>query len=402
MGDACTAHTFAPARPNNNKTPSPSFGASSMKKALKYLLLALLIVLFLWTLWFLYQKSVTKPPAYKVVKPSVATIIKKTVANGTIEPRQEIDIKPVVSGVIRQLFVEAGQKVKEGDKLAQIQIVPDMLSLNQAESRVNSAAIAVTNAQLNYDSNKPLADKGVISASEMQTYDIALRNVKQEQSAAQDALQLVRDGISKNSGSASNTIVRSTITGMVLDVPVKVGTSVIERNNFNEGTTIATVADMNDLIFKGNVDESEVGKVRLGMPAVITVGAIDSATWDADLEYIAPKGVEDNGAIQFEIRAAVNVKEGQTLRAGYSANADIVLDRRDSVRSIPESVITFNDKGDSAFVEVMNGKDWKKTYVKTGLSDGVNIEVLGGIADSTSLKGAKIMEEPEAHGPGGE
>ena len=188
----------------------------------------------------------------------------------------------------------------------------------------------------------------------------------------------------------------------VLDVPVKVGTSVIERNNFNEGTTIATVADMNDLIFKGNVDESEVGKVRLGMPAVITVGAIDSATWDADLEYIAPKGVEDNGAIQFEIRAAVNVKEGQTLRAGYSANADIVLDRRDSVRSIPESVITFNDKGDSAFVEVMNGKDWKKTYVKTGLSDGVNIEVLGGIADSTSLKGAKIMEEPEAHGPGGE
>ena len=373
-----------------------------MKKALKYLLLALLIVLFLWTLWFLYQKSVTKPPAYKVVKPSVATIIKKTVANGTIEPRQEIDIKPVVSGVIRQLFVEAGQKVKEGDKLAQIQIVPDMLSLNQAESRVNSAAIAVTNAQLNYDRNKPLADKGVISASEMQTYDIALRNVKQEQSAAQDALQLVRDGISKNSGSASNTIVRSTITGMVLDVPVKVGTSVIERNNFNEGTTIATVADMNDLIFKGNVDESEVGKVRLGMPAVITVGAIDSATWDADLEYIAPKGVEDNGAIQFEIRAAVNVKEGQTLRAGYSANADIVLDRLDSVRSIPESVITFNDQGDSAFVEVMNGKDWKKTYVKTGLSDGVNIEVLGGIADSTSLKGAKIMEEPEAHGPGGE
>ncbi len=383
-----------PYRPNTNKTPSPSFGGSSMKKALKYLLLILAIILFVWTLWFLYQKSVAKPPDYKIEKPHVTTIIKKTVANGTIEPRQEIDIKPVVSGVIRQLFVVAGQKVKEGDQLAQIQIVPDMLSLNQAESRVNSAAIAVTNAQLNFDRNKPLADKGVIAASEMQTYDIALRNAKQEQGASQDALQLVRDGISKSSKGASNTIVRSTITGMVLDVPVKVGSSVIERNNFNEGTTIATVADMNDLIFKGNVDESEVGKVRLGMPALITVGAIDSTSWDANLEYIAPKGVEVNGAIQFEIRAAVSVKEGQTLRAGYSANADIVLARRDSVKSIPESVITFNDKGDSAFVDVKNGKDWKKTYVRTGLSDGVNIELLGGVADTTSLKGALKVDEP--------
>jgi HlyD family secretion protein len=309
MGDACIAHT-SPCRHAANKkiTPSPSFGGPSMKKVLKYLVLILLAVLFIWTLWFLYQKSVTKPPEFKLDKPKTATIVKKTVANGSIEPRQEIDIKPVVSGVIRQLFVEAGQKVVEGDKLAIIQIVPDMLSLNQAEGRVNSAAIAVTNAQMNFDRNKPLADKGVIAASEMQTYDIALRNAKQEQDAAQDALQLVRDGISKNSKGASNTIVRSTINGMVLDVPVKVGTSVIERNNFNEGTTIATVADMKDLIFKGNVDESEVGKVRLGMPVVLTVGAIDSATWNADLEYIAPKGVEVNGAIQFEIRAAVKVK----------------------------------------------------------------------------------------------
>ncbi len=370
-----------------------------MKRILKYVILALLAFLFIWTLWFLYQKSVTKPADFQVVKPRTATIVKKTVANGTIEPRQEIDIKPVVSGVIRELFVVAGQKVQKGDQLATIQIVPDMLSLSQAESRVSSAAIALNNAQLNYDRNKPLADKGVIAASEMQTFDMALRNAKQEQDAAQDALQLVRDGISKSSKGATNTIVRSTITGMVLDVPIKVGSSVIERNNFNEGTTIATVADMNDLIFKGNVDESEVGKVRIGMPVVITVGAIDSATWDANLEYIAPKGVETNGAIQFEIRAAVKVKEGQTLRAGYSANADIVLARRDSVRSIPESVIEFNEKGDSAFVQVKDGKAWKRTYVHTGLSDGVNIEVLGGVADTTTLKGALKIAEEEHHGP---
>lgn len=363
-----------------------------MKQLLKYTILALLAALFLWTLWFLYQKNAKQEPRYHEIAPQVATIVKKTVANGTIEPRQEIDIKPVVSGVIRQLFVEAGQKVKEGDKLATIQIVPDMLSLNQAENRVNSAAIALANAQLNFDRNKPLADKGVIAASEMQTYDIALRNAKQEQAAAQDALQLVRDGISRSSGSASNTIVRSTITGMVLDVPVKVGSSVIERNNFNEGTTIATVADMTDLIFKGNVDESEVGKVRLGMPVVITVGAIDSASWDAELEYIAPKGMEVNGAIQFEIRAAVNVLEGQTLRAGYSANADIVLDRRDSVLSIPESVVTFSPRGDSAFVERRAQGQWEKVQVRTGLSDGVRIEVLGGIADTAALKGALIVD----------
>lgn len=364
-----------------------------MKSILKYLLLIALGLLFVWTLWFLYQKNAKKEPEYNTVKPKVATIVKKTVANGTIEPRQEIDIKPVVSGVIRELLVEAGQQVKEGDKLAVIQIVPDMLSLSQAESRVNTASINVNNAQMTYDRNKPLADKGVISASEMQTYDIALQVAQQELAAAQDALQLVRDGISKSSKGATNTIVRSTITGMVLDVPVKVGSSVIERNNFNEGTTIATVADMNDLIFKGNVDESEVGKVKLGMPVVITVGAIDSASWDAHLEYIAPKGVEANGAIQFEIRAAVEVKEGQTLRAGYSANADIVLDRRDSVLSIPESVITFSPKGDSAFVEVRNKTGWDRTYVKTGLSDGVNIELLGGIADSTTLKGAMKFDE---------
>jgi HlyD family secretion protein len=374
---------------NNNDPRSPA-----MKKTIKYIVLALLAFLFLWTLWFLWQKNADKPPEYRMEQLKKSTIVKKTVANGAIEPRQQIDIKPVVSGVIRELLVEAGQKVKEGDKLAVIQIVPDMLSLSQAESRVNSANIALGNAQMNHDRNKPLADKGVIAASEMQTYDVALSNARQEQDAAQDALQLVRDGISKSSKGASNTIVRSTITGMVLDVPIKVGSSVIERNNFNEGTTIATVADMNDLIFKGKVDESEVGKVRIGMPVVITVGAVDSASWNADVEYIAPKGVEENGAIQFEIRAAVKVKEGQTLRAGYSANADIVLDRRDSVMSLPESVLSFNDKGDSSFVEVKNGEGWKKTWVKTGLSDGVNIEVLGGLSDTTSIKGAKLLDEP--------
>ena len=374
-----------------------------MKRILKYLLLVGLVVLFIWTMFFLYNKSASKPDAFANEKPKKNNVVKKTVANGSIVPRKEILIKPVVSGIIREVHVVAGQKVKKGDVIAKIQIVPDMLSLSSAENRVTQAKIAVDNAQMTYDRNKPLVDKGVISASEMQGYDIALRNAKAELDAAQDNLQVVRDGISRSSASASNTLVRSTIDGMVLDVPVKEGNSVIERNNFNEGTTIASIADMGDLIFQGKVDESEVGKVKLGMPVVLTVGAIENARWDAELEYIAPKGVEENGAIQFEIRAAVKLKEGESLRSGYSANADIELDRRDSVLTVPESIVTFNTKGDSAFVEVKEGeKGWKKTYIKTGLSDGINLEVLAGIDGATELKGAKKEEEEKKYGPGGD
>lgn len=367
-----------------------------MKQILKYLLLIGLAALFVWTLYFLYQKSASKPDEFTVEQMKRNNVVKKTVANGKIVPRKEILIKPVVSGIISELYVEAGQLVKKDQPLAKIKIVPDMLSLSNAENRVRNSEIGQQNAQMNFDRNKPLADKGVISAAEMQTFDMALRNARQEVAAAQEALQVVRDGISRSS--AGNTIVRSTIEGMVLDVPVKEGNSVIERNNFNEGTTIAAIADMADLIFQGKVDESEVGKVKLGMPVVLTVGAIDNAKWDADLEYIAPKGVEENGAIQFEIRAAVKLNEGQSLRSGYSANADIVLEQRDSVYTVPESIVEFNAKGDSAFVQVKDGEAWKKTYIRTGLSDGINLEVLEGIDADTKLRGAKKLADANKGG----
>ncbi len=373
-----------------------------MKRILKYILLLGVAFLFLWTLWFLYQKSVAKPEVFLIEKPVKGSIVKKTIANGAIEPRQEVAVKPVVSGVIREVFIEAGDVVKQGDKLATIQIVPDMLSLNQAENRVRSSEIALSSAQLDFDRNKPLSVKGVISAAEMQVFDIALRNAKQEKEAAEDALQLVRDGISRSSKGATNTIVRSPINGMVLDVPVKVGTSVIERNNFNEGTTIASVADMQDLIFKGKVDESEIGKVNTGMEVILTIGAIDKETFPAKLEYIAPKGVDEEGAIKFEVRAAVTPKEGSFIRANYSANADIVLDRRDSVMTIPERLVQFNAAGDSAFVEVQTTPQvFEKRAIKTGLSDGINIEVVSGIEMSSELKGAPKSEDGPAVGPGG-
>lgn len=364
-----------------------------MKRIIKPLIILIIATVVLWSFWFLYKKSAKTEDEFSMEKPRTENILKKTVANGKIVPRTEIAIKPVVSGIITEVLVQAGQQVKQGDVIAKIQIVPDMLSLSSAENRVRTNEIALQNAQMNFDRNKPLADKGVIAAVEMQSYDIALRSAKQEVAAAQDALQVVRDGISKSSKSSSNTLVRSTVTGMVLDVPIKEGNSVIERNNFNEGTTIALVADMTDLIFQGKVDESEVGKVELGMPVVLTVGAVEDATWDAELEYIAPKGVEESGAIQFEIRAAVKVKEGMTLRAGYSANADIVLERRDSVMAVPESIVEFNSKGDSAWVQVKDGEGWKKTYIRTGLSDGINIEVKEGVDKNSELKGAKKVAE---------
>ena len=371
-----------------------------MKRILRTSLLILLGVLFVWTLWYLYQKSAEKPVAFVIEKPERRDIVKKTVANGSVVPRQEILIKPQVSGIIKEIYVEAGDTVAKDQVLAKIQIIPDMVGLTNAENRVRRARIGVEDAQRTFDRNKPLLDKGVISDAEFQTYQIALENAQEELRGAEDNLDIVREGVARSSSGATLTLVRSTINGMVLDVPVKEGNSVIEANNFNEGTTIASVADMNDLIFEGKLDESEVGKVRLGMPIVLTIGAIDDATWEAELEYIAPKGVEEEGAIQFEIRAAVKLDEGQRLRAGYSANADIVLDQRDSVLSIPESVITFNKAGDSAFVDVRQGEGWEKTYVRTGLSDGIHIEVLDGIGADTELKGAKKMEG-EGGGPKG-
>ena len=371
-----------------------------MKRILRTSILILLGILFVWTLWYLYQKSAEKPVAFVTEKPEQRDIVKKTVANGSVVPRQEILIKPQVSGIIKEIYVEAGDTVAKDQVLAKIQIIPDMVGLTNAENRVRRARIGVEDAQRTFDRNKPLLDKGVISDAEFQTYQIALENAQEELRGAEDNLDIVREGVARSSSGATLTLVRSTINGMVLDVPVKEGNSVIEANNFNEGTTIASVADMNDLIFEGKLDESEVGKVRLGMPIVLTIGAIDDATWEAELEYIAPKGVEEEGAIQFEIRAAVKLDEGQRLRAGYSANADIVLDQRNSVLSIPESVITFNKAGDSAFVDVRQGEGWEKTYVRTGLSDGIHIEVLDGIGADTELKGAKKMEG-EGGGPKG-
>lgn len=357
-----------------------------MKKMIRISLLVLLLGGFLYTLYFLYKKSEEKPVVFQTKQAFVTTIIRKTVATGAVVPRKEVNIKPRVSGIIEKLYVIAGNQVKKGDKIAQIKIIPNMVTLNEAENRLNRANLNYDNAKLDYERNKKLFDGKLISMAEYQPYQLAFNNASAELNTAESNLQLIKEGISKSSGTATNTIVTSTIDGMVLDVPLKEGSSVIESNTFNEGTTIAVVADMGEMIFEGKVDESEVGKISAGMKLILNIGAIEKEKLDAVLEYIAPKGVKDNGAIQFQIKAKMNLKEGVFIRAGYSATADIVLDRRDSVLAIPESLLQF-EGGDKPYVEVETSpQTFAKRYVKLGLSDGINTEVLGGINKADKIK----------------
>jgi HlyD family secretion protein len=364
-----------------------------MKKFLKIFLLVVVIGAIFGTMFFLYQKSKKKPVVFEIKSPFISNVVKKTVATGSVVPRKEIQIKPQVSGIIEELFIEAGQQVKKGDLIARVKIIPNMVELNNAESRLNKAKINFEDAKLVYERQKKVYEQGVIPQAEFQQYKLTYLNAMEEQETAESNLQLIKEGVSKKSGATTNTLIRSTIQGMVLEVPVEVGNSVIESNTFNEGTTIASVADMGEMIFEGKVDETEVGKLKLGMPLILSIGAIEDEKFDAALEYIAPKGKEENGAIQFEIKADVKLKNNSFIRAGYSANADIVLDRKDSVMVIPESLIKFEKEGDSAYVEIETKPQiFEKRYIKTGLSDGVNIEVKEGVIISDKIKGQKKEE----------
>lgn len=363
-----------------------------MKKIFRFLGIAVLIAAFGGTLFFLYNKSKKKEDFFENKNPFYSDVVMKTVATGSVVPRFEIEIVPQVSGIIDELYVEAGDKIVKDQVLARIKIIPDMVTLNAAETRLNRAKINFEDAQIDYDRQQKLFDKNVISYEEFKNAKVDYDSAKEELTAAENNLELIKNGVTKKAATATNTLVRSTINGMVLDVPVEVGNSVIQANTFNAGTTIAAVADMSDIIFEGQVDETEVGKIREGMPIELEIGAIDKEKFDAVLEYISPKGVEENGAIQFEIKANVQLKEGQFIRAGYSANANIVLDRKDNVMVIPEGMLQFDD--DSSFVEVNTGSveepNYEKRFVQTGLSDGINIEITEGLDINDKVKGEKM------------
>jgi HlyD family secretion protein len=339
-----------------------------------------------YAIFTLYLDEVEGPATYKTQTASTATIIDKTVATGSVQPRKEVAIKPQISGIVKEIYVEAGEQIEVNDLIAKVKVIPNMVSLNNAENRVEQAKISLDNAIMDYERNAELMEKGVIAAADFQGFEIAQRQAQEELDAAKDALAIVKEGVSQRSGSSSLTLIKATIPGMVLDVPVKEGNSVIEANNFNDGTTIASIADMKDLLFIGKVDESEVEKLEIGMELILTIGAIEDRTFPATLEYIAPKGVEDNGAIKFEIKAAVNLNEGEFVRAGYSANADVVLRKRENVLAIDEALVQFDDEK-KPFVEVEVSENiYEKRMVELGLSDGMKVEVLSGLSAEDKIK----------------
>ncbi len=356
-----------------------------MKLVLKILSLVLILIVFGGTLIFLYNKSREKPVTFETRTPFITNVIKKTVATGSIVPRKEIEIKPQISGILEEIYVESGDKVKKDDLVARIRVIPNMISLNNAEARLKLARINLNDAKRELERQYKLFKKEIISAAKYQEYEMAFNSAKEEMDAADNNLQLIKAGVRKNPGEETNTLIRSTIDGMILDIPVKEGKSVIETNNFNAGTTIAVIADMMEMIFQGKVDESEVGKIKTGMDLILSVGAIEKEKFDAILEYISPKGVAEEGAIQFEIRAKMKLKKSHFIRSGYSANADIVLEKKDNVLAINESLLQFEE--DRVFVEVENKpQQFTKRYIELGLSDGINIEIVKGLSKKDKVK----------------
>jgi len=355
-----------------------------MKKLLWILLLGFIAVVFIGTAVFLYQKSQTKPVVYETDTPFVTNIVKKTVAVGKVVPRREVEIKSQVSGVVDKLFVEAGHTLKKGDTIARISLTPNMIQLNQAESQLEQARLNFSNATTEYKRQKKLFEQKLISASEYNKFLLQYDLQREGVTAAENNLLLLKQGATKKSEKVSN-LVPATVDGMVLDLPFKEGAFVVETSSFGAGTTIATMADMTDMIFEGMVDESEVGKIREGMELVLDVGALEGEPFTAVLEYISPKGATDQGTIKFQIRAAVKLNDKLFLRSNYSANADIVLDKRENVLAINEGDLIINDKGQ--FVEVETGpQTFEQRAIKTGISDGINIEVVEGLKEGEKIK----------------
>jgi HlyD family secretion protein len=386
-----------------------------MKKKGTVITLITIVLLFSVAMFWLYSKNIEDPVVYTTENPSMQTIVKKTVATGSIVPKDEVLIKANISGIIDEIFVVAGDVIKSGDLIAKVKVVPNVNSLSSAKNNINSARTQVETARLAFESQKniynrqkELFEKGVISANEFDNAQLAYNQAQQRYNqekvnlnGAQQTFDIVKTGTTSGLGAIANTEIRATVSGMVLDVPVKIGNQVIESNNFNDGTTIATLADVDKMIFEGKVDESEVGKIKENLPLEITVGAIENKKFDAVLDYIAPKGVSENGAIQFEIKGTLNKKDTTFIRAGLSANASIILAKADSVLTIKEGLVQYDSKTQKPFVEIEVGEQkFERKDIELGISDGINVEVKNGVSIDDKIKvWNQIKTAPSFGGP---
>jgi len=353
-----------------------------MKSILKFAILGVIALVFVGTLVFLYRKSQQQPVVFQVDAPAKTSIVKKTVATGKVIPRREIEVKSQVSGVVEKLYVVAGQTVKKGTIIARISLRPNMLNVASAEAQLLQARISLQNQASDMQRYQKLLSDRVISESQFRQYETNYNLQKEAVAAAENSVALLKTGATRDKVS---NMIPATIDGTVLDVPNKEGAFILESSTFQSGTSLATLADMNDMIFEGLVDESEVGKLKEGMELVLNVGALQGKPFKATLEYIAPKGVTDQGTIKFTIRAAVVLDKELFLRSNYSANADIVLDRREDVLAINEGNLLI--EGDKTFVEVETApQTFEKREIKTGLSDGIHIEVVSGLSEKEKIK----------------
>ncbi len=358
-----------------------------MNKTLKIVIAIVGIALLVMVMSFFANKNSKTAIEYKTASPFKTSIVTKTVATGKVNPEEEVELKPQIGGIVDEILVEEGDLVKKGDLIARIRVVPNAQSLAASEGRVNTAKLSYENAKVLFQRNKSLFDKGVISKQDFENSELSFNQAKQSLVQAQNDYQIIKKGSRAGSGSTANTNIIAQIAGTVLEIPVREGDQVIESNTFNAGTTIATVADMNKMIFEGKVDEAEVGKLNEGREITIKLGAIEDKDFPAKLTFVAPKGKEESGAVQFTIKADVAIDKGTYVRAGYSANAEIELEKKDSVFAIKESLLQFNRITEKPFVELATGdQKFKKVDVKLGISDGINVEILKGLKDGDEIK----------------
>ena len=354
-----------------------------MKKIIIFggIAVALIVVL----IWF-GQKNSANPVEFETEKPFKTDIVRKSVATGKVIPLEEVEIKPQISGIIDKIFVVEGEDIKKGDLIAKVRVVPNEQALVGARGRVNKAQLQLDNSKIIYDRNKKLYETGVISRKEIEIFELNYNQAKEDVQNAKNDYEIIQRGFTGSGGSA-NTNIRATTSGMILEIPVKEGYQVIQSNNFNAGTTIASIADMTKMIFEGKVDEAEVGKLEEGTAIEVALGAIDKKKFPAKLNFIAPKGTEENGAVQFKIKADVTLDESYFVRAGYSANADIVLEKKDSVLSIKESLLQFDKKTEKPYVEIKSGEqEFERKDIEIGISDGINVEIVSGVTEDDEIK----------------
>ena len=357
-----------------------------MNKYVKYVLIGVAVIGILAAVVYFLKKNSTPLKTYETETVEKRDITNKVVVTGKVIPQDEIEIKPQISGIIQKVYLEEGVQVKAGDLIATIKVVPNEQSLNQARGRVNNAKISLSNTKIEYDRNKTLFDKGVISSQDFNALQLRFDQATQELQNAQADYQIIRVGSAGGSSSA-NTNIRATVTGTLLEIPVEVGDQVIESNNFNDGTTIAFIADMSKMIFEGEVDEAEVGKLKVGMPLEISMGALQDEKFSAKLKFIAPKGVEEEGAVQFKIEGDLVVSDSTNIRAGYSAKAAIVLEEKKDVLSIKEALLQFDKETNKPYVEVETGdNEFEKRELELGVSDGIDVEIISGIDENSKIK----------------